>query len=65
MKPNRNFPVAVYMKAHLAYPDAVAQKGLYGMAFFGHGRPTNLRHNETCESIWRGLIRKYLREVAQ
>ena len=62
MKPNPNWPIAVYQKAHAAYPDAVAKKGLYCMAFFGHGRPSSLNHKETCESVWRGLVRRCLRE---
>ena len=37
MKPNSNFPVVVYQEAHAKYPDAVARKGLYGVAFFGWG----------------------------
>lgn len=61
MRPNSNWPDEVFRKAHLEYPNAVAKKGLYCMAFFGHGRPSNLDHKETCESVWRGLCRKYLR----
>lgn len=57
-----SLPTEVYMRAHLAYPDAVAEKGLYCMAFFGHGRPRDLNHRETTSSVWRGLIRRCLRE---
>ncbi len=62
MKPNPNFPVRVYQEAHRLYPDRVAKKSLYCMAFFGHSRPANLDHKETTESIWRGLIREILRK---
>ena len=65
MKPNPNFPDEVYARAHTEYPNAVAGKGLYCVAFFGHGRPNNLNHKETTESVWRGLIRKHLREYAK
>lgn len=61
MKPNPNFPATVYMRAHLDYPREVAQHGLYCVAFFGHGRPRNLTHKRTTESLWRGLVRKHLR----
>ena len=61
MRPNPSYPVEVYRRAHLEYPQAVGNKGLYAMAFFGHGRPLNLTHRETTESVWRGLIRKHLR----
>lgn len=60
MRLNPNFPDEVYGRAHAEYPNAVARKGLYAMAFFGHGRPKDLDHKETCESVWRGLVRKYL-----
>jgi len=63
MKPNNNFPVSVFQKAHAAYPQAVSNKGLYAVAFFGHARPTELTHKETCESVWRGLVRYYLRQA--
>ncbi len=63
MKPNPAFPIRVYQDAHMEYPQAVAAKGLYTVAFFGHGRPSNLAHKETCESIWRGLVRKHLRKI--
>ena len=49
MKPNPNFPVRVYQAAHAEYPNAVGEKGLYCMAFFGHSRPENLSHRETPE----------------
>ena len=62
MKPNPNYPVAVYTEAHRRYPDAVAERGLYCVAFFGHGRPADLDHRETTESIWRGLVRQVLAE---
>lgn len=51
-----------FQNAHLQYPAAVGAKSLYGVAFFGHGRPKNLDHKETTSSIWRGLVRKCLRE---
>ena len=65
MRPNNNWPVNVYRKAHLLYPNVVASKDLYAMAFFGHSRPKNLIHKETCESVWRGLVRKCLREYVK
>ena len=61
MKPNPHFPISVYRQAHVEYPKAVADKGLYAMAFFGHARPAELTHRETTESVWRGLVRKHLR----
>jgi hypothetical protein len=61
MKLNPNFPDEVYSRAHAEYPRAVALKGLYAMAFFGHGRPKDLDHKETCGSVWRGLVRKHLK----
>ena len=64
MRPNPHWPVAVYRRAHLEYPRAVGEKRLYCVAFFGHGRPKDLEHKETCESVWRGLVRRYLREYA-
>lgn len=63
MKPKSTYPISVYQKAHAEYPKAVARKGLYCVAFFGHSRPKNLKHKETCESIWRGLIRKHLQSI--
>jgi len=64
MKPNINYPVEVYRRAHRDYPGAVGAVGLYGVAFFGHGRPHNIGHKETCESVWRGLVRMHLRKYA-
>jgi len=65
MKPNNNFPVSVYRNAHAKYGAAVGAKGLYCVAFFGHSRPANLGHRETCESIWRGLIRAELKLLSK
>jgi len=53
-------PDAVYQEAHRRYPNAVGQHELYCVAFFGHGRPRNLQHKRTTESIWRGLLRECL-----
>lgn len=64
MKANKNFPVEVYRRADREYPQAVGDRGLYCVAFFGHGRPSDLTHKETCESVWRGLVRKHLRAYA-
>jgi hypothetical protein len=50
-------PVRAMMRAHRLYPQAVGRLGLYGMAFFGHGRPAGLPHRATCEDVWRGLVR--------
>ncbi len=57
-------PHAVLVEAHRRYPKAVGEFDLYGVAFFGHGRPSGLTHKRTCEGIWRGLIRQCLREHA-
>jgi hypothetical protein len=62
MKPNPNWPLRVYQRAHAEYPNEVAKRGLYAFAFFGHKRPANLEHKETTESVWRGLLRRILRE---
>ena len=64
MKPNENWPVEVFRRAHKEYPRAVGDLGLYCMAFFGHGRPRDLEHKETCDSVWAGLCRKHLRAYA-
>ncbi len=64
MRLNPNFPIEVYSRAHVEYPRAVGAKSLYGVAFFGHGRPKDLDHKETTGSIWRGLVRKHLRQYA-
>lgn len=61
----RHLPIPVYREAHRRYPAAVGEDGLYNVAFFGHGRPANLGHNRTPESIWRGLLRKCLREYIE
>ena len=65
MKPNPNWPDVVFRSAHQDFPNAVGAKGLYCMAFFGHGRPSGLTHKETPESVWRGLCRKHLRALAE
>jgi len=65
MKPSPRWPVEAYRRAHAAYPAAVAARSLYGVAFFGHGRPLGVAHRETCESVWRGLVRRALREYCE
>ncbi len=65
MRINKNWPDAVFSAAHVDYPAAVGLRGLYGVAFFGHGRPSDLGHKETTGSIWRGLCRKKLREYQE
>ena len=55
-------PLGVWRLAHALYPQAVAAKSLYCVAFFGHGRPRDLDHLETTSSIWRGTVRRALRD---
>ena len=55
-------PTIVYQEAHRRYPNEVGLACLYGVAFFGHGRPSNVTHKRTTESIWRGLLRECLDE---
>jgi hypothetical protein len=62
MRPKASWPVAVLSEAHKRYSLTVAHKGLYGVAFFGHSRPSALSHSETTESIWRGICRQCLKE---
>lgn len=59
----KRLPVAVYQSAHLLYPKAVAAERLYCAAFFGHANPPGVV--KTCESVWRGLLRRCLREHSQ
>ena len=60
MKPNASWPNEVFSRAHAEYPKAVAKAGLYATAFFGHVPPADAK--QTTESVWRGLLRRTLRD---
>jgi hypothetical protein len=62
MKPSNNHPTIVYQRAHRDYPCAVGLQRLYGVAFFGHGKPQGVKH--TTEGVWRGLIRMHIAWLA-
>lgn len=64
MKPRESWPVEALRRAHIDYPNACAAKRLFGAAFFGHKPPADRGHRETPESVWRGLCRRAVRQLA-
>ena len=54
-------PIRVWQRAHTLYPAAVADAGLYGAAFFGHAQPASTLR--TTNSVWRGCIRRAIRDL--